>query len=143
MSEVTDKYFITTPRPGMTARNEDGSLFANAVLEMKGDRLDLPGVPYFSIVWYYSPGQHEEIETHTHDFDEIVGFMGSNPDDPWNLNGKIRMYLDGEWVEITKSCVMFIPAGVEHCPYIIEEVERSILHWSAAAAEDYVANNKE
>lgn len=110
---------------------------------MKGDRLDLPGVPYFSIVWYYSLGQHEEIETHTHDFDEIVGFMGSNPDDPWNLNGKIRMFLDGEWVEITKSTVMFIPAGVEHCPYIIEEIERPILHWSAAAAEDYVANNKE
>ena len=96
----------------------------------------IPGAPYFSIVWYINPGTHGGTP-HTHDFDEFVGFIGSDPEDWTNLNGKIKIYIDGEWLEIDKSFVMYSPAGVEHCPYEILELEKPIIHFSGSPSTNY------
>lgn len=96
----------------------------------------IPGAPYFTCTWFYkSTGMMQK--THTHDFDEHIGFVGSNPDDPTDLGGVIKFMVDGEWITIDRSAVLFIPAGVPHCPYVIEQVDRPIIHWSSGATSAY------
>ncbi|MBN2240456.1 MAG: hypothetical protein JW712_11845 [Dehalococcoidales bacterium] len=72
---------------------------------------------YFQGSWFYKASDVPYPEkTHSHDFDEYLGFIGTNPDDPFDLGGEIELYLDGEKYTLTETCIIFIPGGVEHCP---------------------------
>lgn len=134
MSFATDNYVTHHVRPNSCERNEKGEIFRENILLLNGDVL--PGAPYFTITWYCSPGS-PKTETHVHDFDEYLGFAGSNPDDPTNLNGEVRFNIDGEWITITKSTILFIPAGVPHCPYEIVRCDKPIIHWSGGNSRTY------
>jgi hypothetical protein len=46
---------------------------------------------------------------HTYDFDEIIAFIGTNPDGIHNLGGEVELWLAGEKHLITKSCLVFVP----------------------------------
>ena len=75
--------------------------------------------------------------THVHDVDEIVGFFGSDSENVDSLNGVMRFYIDGEWVQFDQSCFIFIPAGVEHCPYEIVSMKKPIMHISMLPTSQY------
>ena len=96
----------------------------------------LPNAPYFTITWYCSAGD-PKTDTHVHDFDEYIGFAGSDPSEPEKLNGLVRFMIDDKWVTIDKSTILFIPAGVKHCPYVIERVDKPIIHWSGGNSGTY------
>ena len=49
-------------------------------------------------------------------FREAVTFFGSNPEDPTDLGGEIEFWLEEEKHTITRSCVIFVPPGIRHCP---------------------------
>ena len=57
-------------------------------------------------------------------------FLGSNPDDPYDLGGEIEIGIDGELHRLTKSSVIFVPGGMKHLPLSIIRLERPILHFS-------------
>ena len=120
--------------------NEKGETIRRNVILLNSDVI--PGAPYFTCTWFYTPTDMMQ-KPHTHDFDEHVGFVGSNPDDPTDLGAVIKFMVDGEWLTIDKSSVLFIPAGVEHCPYIIESIERPVIHWSSGATGVYTKDRKE
>lgn len=134
MSGNASKYLSHYKRPNGVKHNEDGSVLCTSAQLINSEVM--PGATHLSAVWYLNPGVHN-TPTHTHDVDEIVGFVGSDPDDVDNLNGVVRFFIDGEWAEIDKSCFIFIPAGVEHCPYEIVRVDRPILHISMLPVEKY------
>jgi len=60
--------------------------------------------------------------THTHDFDEIIGFAGSNRQNPRDLGGEIEFWLDGEPYTLTRTCYIFIHRGVKHCPIVLKRI---------------------
>ena len=62
----------------------------------------IPNAPYFTFTWYLRTTEELQVQ-HTHDFDEIIGFVGSDPDDPENLNGVVEFMVDGEWVVLERS----------------------------------------
>jgi hypothetical protein len=64
---------------------------------------------------------------HKHDFDEIIGFAGSNRNHPRDLGGEI----------ITRTCLIFIPRGVEHCPIIFRKVDTPIFMFEAGNSASY------
>jgi hypothetical protein len=67
------------------------------------------------------------IETpHSHDFDEIIGFAGSNRNHPRDLGGEIEFHMGGEKHTITKTCLIFIPRGVRHCPVVLKRIDTPI-----------------
>lgn len=68
----------------------------------------VPGSFYVEAVWVVGsiPRSHPE---HCHDFDEVVGFVGSNMDDPTDLGGEIDFVVDGEKMTITKTCFIYVP----------------------------------
>ena len=133
MSNI-ENYVSRYSRPNGVQLTKDGSIFRENILLLNGDVL--PNAPYFTITWYCSPGD-PKTETHVHDFDEYLGFAGSDPEDPTNLNGLVRFMIDNEWVIIDKSTILFVPAGVKHCPYVIERVDKPINHWSGGNATSY------
>lgn len=133
MSNI-ENYVSRYSRPNGVQLTKDGSIFRENILLLNGDVL--PNAPYFTITWYCSPGD-PKTETHVHDFDEYLGFAGSDPEDPTNLNGLVRFMIDDEWVTIDKSTILFVPAGVKHCPYVIERVDKPIIHWSGGNATAY------
>ncbi len=65
-------------------------------------------------------------ETHTHDFDEIICFAGSNRNHPRDLGGEIELWMDGEPYTLTKTCFIFIPKGVKHCPVVLKRIDTPI-----------------
>ena len=74
---------------------------------------------------------------HTHDYDEILGFMGSDVNNVTELGGKIEIWLEDEKYIITKSFMVFIPKGMKHCPIIIKEVDRPFLGYAVGLTGMY------
>lgn len=97
------------------------------------------GAPYLDIAWF-TPQPKERVvvnEGHVHDFEEVITFFGSNPDDHTDLCGEIEIWLDGEPYTLTKSCIIFVPQGVEHCPLIIKRADRPIFHFATGTGAGY------
>ena len=86
---------------------------------------------HFGCCWW--AGAVTESETygpHIHDDDEILGLFGSNPDDPFNLNAEVDFWIEDEKYTITRSCVIYIPAGIQHCPMWYRKVDRPMFTFS-------------
>jgi mannose-6-phosphate isomerase-like protein (cupin superfamily) len=84
---------------------------------------------YVETHWFMKPTKYSP-EKHTHDFDETLGFFGGDPNDPIDLNGEVELWIEDERHMLTKSCLVYIPAGVNHCPMHIRRADRPIFHFS-------------
>jgi hypothetical protein len=76
-------------------------------------------------------------EPHTHEFDEVIGFIGSNRDDYRDLGGKISIWLDGKEEVLTQTCLIFVPAGVQHCPILFHRIDKPIFFVTIAPVGKY------
>jgi hypothetical protein len=76
--------------------------------------------------------------THSHDFDEIIGFAGSNRNHPRDLGGEIEFCMEDERHILTKTCLIFIPKGVRHCPVILKRIDTPIFMFEAGNNSQYV-----
>jgi len=110
------------PGPGLDWRKTIVNLDDNRV---KGAFLS-------SFVWYTNiddpPGPNSN-SSHTHDFDEILGFAGSDWERPDDLNAKLEFWMDDEKYILTKSCMVFVPKGLKHCPLKILKCDRPFFHF--------------
>ena len=91
--------------------------------------------------WYFKPNDRFEPSTkpHVHDTDEIIGFFGSDPEDPYNLHGEIEFWIEDEKHIITKSCLIFVPKGMKHLPLILRRVDKPIFHFTTVTGGQYVS----
>lgn len=97
-----------------------------------------PGAFQMNTAWYFAvPEKDPVFEEHTHDSDELIGFIGSDPDDPYNLNGEIMVTLNGEEHLLTKTSIIFCPAGMPHMRVSIRRVDKPIFHFSVVTATKY------
>ena len=94
------------------------------------------GAFYTECCWFWK-GSDRGAGPHTHDFDEVLTVFGTNPDDPEDLCGEVELWLGDEKHIITKSAVVFIPAGLKHCPFIVRRVDRPIFHFTVGPARVY------
>ena len=94
----------------------------------------IPGALNVNCVWYMKGFDKVLKETHTHDFDEVLAFIGTNPENPYDLGGEIELWLGDEKHMLTKSCLVFLPKGLSHCPLIIKKVDRPIFHFATRGA---------
>jgi hypothetical protein len=99
---------------------------------------------YMEVVWHWSgktEGSPEEV--HVHDHDELIGFIGTVPGDPHALGAEIEIYLNGEKHILTKSCLIFLPAGVSHAPIIFRRIDYPFVGFTLMASPKYVRTNLE
>jgi hypothetical protein len=120
-----DKYIIDQPNANLP----EFDFMRTRILHSSKDIV--PGALWVNCVWYYKGSDSVLTKAHTHDCDEIIAFMGSNPDDPHDLSGEVEMWLDDEKYIITKSTIVVAPKGLVHCPLIIRRVARPIFHFTA------------
>ena len=127
------KHIVTQPKPGRTSEHPPGVRTEVAYLDNKV----VPGALYTETFWYHKPTSISPAP-HTHDFDEVVAFFGSDPENPQDLYGEVEFWLDDEPHLLTKSSLLFIPKGMKHCPYNIRRVDRPIFHFSTGNSTNYV-----
>ncbi|RPH32494.1 MAG: hypothetical protein EHM93_09055 [Bacteroidales bacterium] len=98
----------------------------------------LPGSYYTECSWIYKAYPDKVwVTVHTHDFDEVFGMYGSDPNNPNELNGEIELWIGDEKHTITKSCLIFVPKGVKHCPLTIKRVDKPILFFTTGPSGNY------
>jgi mannose-6-phosphate isomerase-like protein (cupin superfamily) len=91
---------------------------------------------YAECMWYHTASD-VQVEPHVHDFDEVLAFFGSDPADFHELRGEIELWLGDEKHILTKSCMVYIPKGLQHCPLVFRRVDRPIFHFSAGPTLAY------
>jgi hypothetical protein len=93
----------------------------------------------FSIIlsWYWKATEKEGSPSHVHDFDEVVGFIGNDPQNPSDLGGEVEFWLEDEQYFLTKSCLIFCPAGLRHCPLRVTRVDRPLLFLAVSLTGKY------
>jgi hypothetical protein len=96
----------------------------------------IPGAFYAESQWFWKNTAYSP-PPHTHDFDEVLAFFGTDPEKPRDLCGEVELWLDDERHILTKSCMVFIPKGLQHCPMNIVRVDRPIFHFSTGPSIRY------
>ncbi|MBE6913498.1 MAG: cupin domain-containing protein [Ruminococcaceae bacterium] len=99
----------------------------------------VPGAFQMNTAWYYNVPERDPIFLeHSHDDTcELIGFFSSDMNNPYDLGGKIEFSLNGEAHLLTRSTLIYVPAGMPHNPMRILEVNRPIFHFSVVMSGQY------
>lgn len=139
------KYIVTEPKPippevlakfEAERRKSKSTIESTHLLSVDGEIIK--DMFYLDCVWLWK-GSSEDIleEPHAHDFDEVIGFIGSNREDPQDLGGKITIWLDGEKHVLSKTCLIFVPAGARHCPIIFNRIDKPVFFVTMSPSKKY------
>ncbi len=84
----------------------------------------------------------DETETHKHDFDQYLVFLGGDPRNMLELGGEVEftLSLNGVLKEVhtfTQYTSVYIPAGLYHCPLIFKKVTRPIIFYDFVSTLQY------
>ena len=92
-------------------------------------------------VWFWPErvkSEAPDVESHVHDYDEVLASFGCNPADPYDLGGEVEAWLGDEKHYITKSHIIYIPKGLRHGPFRFTRLDRPVFHFSIGLAKKYV-----
>ncbi len=89
----------------------------------------IEGAFYVETHWFKKPTKYSP-EKHSHDFDEVLGFFGGDPEHPLELGGEVELWIEDERHLLTKSSLVYVPAGTNHCPMHVRPAGRPIFHFS-------------
>jgi hypothetical protein len=128
------KYFLTDAPHDTSKEAADYARFATRMTRLSGEVIE--GAFNFGVTWYYRPFE-KTLPAHTHDFDEILGFYGCDPQNPRDLNAEVEFWMDDEKYIMTKSFLVFIPAGLKHCPLTLNRIDRPIFHFGGSNSRVY------
>jgi hypothetical protein len=137
MSEGKYGKYIITDYKEKVIKNEWAPTYRTED-KMKLLRLDddiVPGAKMFVESSWFWPAmvENESLERsskpHSHTYDEIIGMVGTNPDDLYDLGGECEMTLNGEKNIVTKSCLLYLPTGFEHGPFREVKMTRPIFQF--------------
>ncbi len=118
------KYVVDKPKadakyPPYRVKNDPK--IVKPIVQVDADTV--PGAEFYSETKWILPGSDKEVklcESHTHDFNEVLGFFG------FNYNNIVD-----------RSFSACIPAGVQHGPVIIRNIKRPIFHVSSGPTGQY------
>jgi len=116
------------------------SKYATRILWMDEDVVK--GAFHMNTAWYLKAAATLENAPHVHDTDEIIGFFGNDASSPHDLGGEIEIWLEDEKQVITKSALLFVPAGMKHCPLVLKRVDRPIFHFTIVPGGRYIKDEK-
>jgi hypothetical protein len=80
------------------------------------------------IGWRFEVPDPDPVEwTHSHDFDEALCFIGTDPKNPRDLGGEIEFHIGDEIHTFDTTTVIYVPKGLPHCPFMHKRVDRPFL----------------
>lgn len=66
-------------------------------------------------------------DSHSHDFPEMLCFIGGDSRDVTDLGAEIEVTLGDEKHLINTAAVVSIPPNLQHCPIVFKKVERPLV----------------
>ena len=138
-----EKYILTKAKSDLTLPDfrrklvDDAQGSITPLIYLDSDILK--GAFYVECAWFWKGRDEADNEAHTHPFDEVITFFGTDPDHPEDLCGEVEIWLEDEKYILTKSCLIFVPKGMKHCPLIIRRVDRPIFHFTAGPSAKYTS----
>jgi hypothetical protein len=121
---IYDHLFSTSLR-----ENSITDVVAGPQAYFRGDS-DLPGAK-INMGWQMFTKPYKlEMESHHHDTDEYLFFLGAElPDLVGSFDGEIEYFMGPEYERhiITKATVLYIPAGLEHNPCNIKRLTKPMM----------------
>jgi hypothetical protein len=99
----------------------------------------IKGSPYVEAVWLWKGAADPSggFPQHVHDHDETLGFFGTDTENVYGLGGEIEFWLEEEKYMLTKSCIIFVPKGMKHCPIVFRRIDRPIFHFIFVTGGEY------
>jgi hypothetical protein len=110
---------------------------------VRGTRLldidKVEGSFYTDFLWMWGGTAKGNIEEeHSHDFDEVIGFIGAKGQkEPHELGGEVEISLGGEKYTITKSCLIWVPKGLKHCPLRLSRIDSPSIAFTVGMTSKY------
>jgi mannose-6-phosphate isomerase-like protein (cupin superfamily) len=88
---------------------------------------DLSGMD-FSLGWSFLTEPFMMVaEAHKHDFDQLLFFMGGDPNNVVDYDAEIEIGLDDTLHTINYPACIRIPKGLMHCPLNIKTVNKPLM----------------
>ena len=88
---------------------------------------DLNGAD-FSLGWSFLTEPFVMVaEAHSHDFDQVIFFMGADPNNVVDFDGEVEMGLDGVNYTVKYPASVYVPKGLMHGPLNIKRVTKPIM----------------
>lgn len=119
----------------MKAGAADYAKWATRILWLDEDVV--PGTFQVNCSWYRKPTD-TPATAHTHDYDEVIAFFGSDPDNPYDLQGEVEFWIEDEQYILDKSTLIFAPGGLQHCPVQVLRADRPIFHFTVVMCGKYI-----
>lgn len=92
------------------------------------------------IRYSYFTGPPFQFEVpHTHDYDQYLCYLGT-PEDIRVFDGEVEIWL-GEEMEkhtMTEPTVVYVPAGLQHCPMNFKRIDKPMLLINITLSPQYV-----
>jgi hypothetical protein len=146
------KYIITELPPPSAAdkagQDAEDATLGSRVKDMTKSLLELndkvaKGSLYTDVAWIMKANpDHVWVKEHSHPFPEILGFFGSDPEHPNELNAVIEISIGGEKHVLTKSALIFVPKNTKHCPLTIKKIDRPVLFITTGPTTSYDIDKK-
>jgi hypothetical protein len=85
----------------------------------------------FTMNWSYLTEPFTLVDhPHTHEFDQVICFLGGNPQNIREFGGVVEMYFGEEQEKhvITESSYICVPKGTVHGPLIVKKIDKPIVY---------------
>jgi hypothetical protein len=73
-------------------------------------------------------------DTHSHDFDQILFFLGGDPRNVEDFDAEIDLFLGGKHELINYAACVHVSAGMAHCPLIVKKVNNPFVFMDVTLA---------
>ena len=64
---------------------------------------------------------------HSHDFDQILFFLGGDPKNTTDFDAEVEIFLGDKYEKISYASCIHITAGTMHCPLIVKKVNKPFI----------------
>ena len=131
------KYGVDKPKENPAYRTKVDPKRVKPIITVDADTV--PGAEFYSDTKWILPGSGDVklCESHTHEFNEVLGFFGYNYDNIQDLGAELEITIDNEKNIVDRSFSACIPAGVQHGPIIVRNITRPIFFVSSGKASRY------
>jgi len=93
------------------------------------NRRRIEGAIMMNCSWMLAGEDPGRMDAHTHPYPEIIGFVGTNPDDLLDLGAEAEIWMDDEKYVLNNSFLVYVPSGLRHCPLIVRNIKRPVFHF--------------
>lgn len=135
------KYIITDLKRKFTSPYEEhhGPEEQTEILAL--DDSILKGAFLVEALWFWPERMNRkepDVKPHKHDYDEVLAMFGTNLEDPHDLCGEVEAWLGDEKHIINKSCIIFLPKGLQHGPFRFTRLDKPVFHFGIGLTKKYI-----